>query len=201
MTTDHPSWLELAQHAHTGDPVAFDAFARPLTYWITRYCRARAGEIRRAGVTVEELTQNTLVELWKALQPPRRHHWHSDAHVLAWVHAITTSCISNASRISARTAHVITVDDVDRLEVTTGSGLDPSRVAAAVDEVEHTSAALATLSPRQRDALLGHASGEPDHAIAARLGSTLGSVRVLRHHALTTLRQRLRHTHSDGVRC
>ncbi|KMS85852.1 RNA polymerase sigma factor [Prauserella rugosa] len=180
-------WKPLLLAAQSGRPADFTALARPLSHWIARYARPRRHQIHRCGSTVDDIVQEALVRLWRSLDVLE---WRSEGHLLAWVHTLTGRCIADLMRQPKRSWPATpagTAEDLDHLAPRQESR--PDREAELHDTLRQLQPAIAALAPRRREALVAHyLRDEPDESIAARLGSSISSVRVARHRALTSLR-------------
>lgn len=181
-------WKPLLCGAQNGTQDDFAALAEPLSHWIARYARPHQPQIHHGGSTVDDIVQDVLLALWNCLDA---FEWRSDGHLLAWVHTVTRRHITRLTRAATSSSRPVpagTPDDLDHL-APTRHHTSPDRNAEIGDSLRQLRPAVAALAPRRRDALVAHyLRDEPDDAIAARLGSSISSVRVARHRALASLR-------------
>ena len=157
--------------ARDGHERAFEAIVERYRRQLLRACRRVLPEAR-----AEDALQQTLVAAWRGLQ-------RGDAvrELRPWLHRIAHNTSLNLLRQSGY--------DYEQIE-------ESLQIADAPDDelqrravVRQTLQGLASLPPRQREALLAIAiEGRSQDEVAGELGLSTGAVRQLVHRARTTLR-------------
>jgi RNA polymerase sigma-70 factor (ECF subfamily) len=129
-----------------------------------------------------DLTQDTFVRAWKALASFR-----GQARFSTWLHRIAVNVCLNKLATRPPAAEPIDAEAlVDRHQPRPGDALLAEERAAQVR------AAVATLPPRQREALVLRTYHELSHQeVAAIVGTSVGAVKANIFHALANLRKRL----------
>jgi len=184
-STVPPTDAELLTRIASGDCGAFAEF-------YDRHHRLLFGialKVLGAVHEAEDVLQDACVTLWERapLYDPRL------GSPLAWAATLTRNKAIDRLRTQRRHADLIgsAAAETALLHAAAPSD-DSSRGAASGDEAAVLRAALATLSPDQRDALhLGFFCGLTQVEIAARLNQPLGTVKARMRRGMMTLRDAL----------
>ncbi len=129
-----------------------------------------------------DLTQDTFVRAWKALGSFR-----GQARFSTWVHRIAVNVSLN--RVSLKTPRGEAVD-FDTMADTREPA--PGAAIVAAERAAQVRAAVASLPPRQRTALILRTYHELSHQeVADIVGTSVGAVKANVFHALANLRKRL----------
>jgi len=168
----------LVEAAIAGDTAAFDVL-------VTRHRRAVYSVCYRFVNHHEDaadLTQDTFVRAWKALGTFR-----GQARFSTWIYRIAVNvCLNRVGLKSPKTA-VVDFDLVaDQRTPPPGAAIDAAERQAMVR------AAVKSLPPRQRAALILRAYHELSHQeVADIVGTSVGAVKANVFHALANLKKRL----------
>jgi RNA polymerase sigma factor (sigma-70 family) len=165
---------ELVERAVEGDRRALDELLQRYEPTISRLCRARLRSPDDAADAVQETFERALTRL---------HQLRSPDAFGGWVCTIAARvCADHGRRRSRERWTALSVDEPDVSAL-------PDEVVEAAEDSHRVHRALQDLAPRDRQALwLRHGVEAPIAQIAAELGVTEGSARVL----LTRARHRLR---------
>lgn len=170
----------LVSEASSGCPYAMEdllALVRPM---ITQYCHGRLAGFAGGRDTADDVVQETLVSVFRAL--PR--YVDQGSPFAAWVYGIAARKIADAQRgVLGRATPVADVpDQVDR-----GPGPEDHLVSRSV--ADELYALLEQLPERTRTVLLLRAEGVSAEKAGAQLGLSAGSVRVAYHRGVAKLRK------------
>jgi len=174
----------LGRAAATGDRVACEELMTALRPPVLRYCRSRLATGAGDATSAEDMAQDTLIALLRALPT----FDHDGGPLLAFAFTIARNKIIDTVRRS-RISRIDLTDTVpDRVHV----GDAPDDLTVRAEQSAMVQRLLGRLPERHRDVLrLRLIEGRSAIETAALLGSTPGSVRVTQHRALTTLRRYL----------
>lgn len=172
----------LASRAASGHRPSLDQllhYVRPL---VVRYCRARIGSGTIGLATPEDVAQDVLLGLYKALG-----RWRPDeTRVMAFVYGIASNKVVDAYRAAGRNRSVPT----DTMPDTADTGAGPEAIAVLGTQIGELRRLLEQLPEHHREVLvLRIALGLSAEETARTVDSTAGAVRVTQHRALTKLRQ------------
>jgi len=147
---------------------------------ITRYCRYRLAGYSGGPDAADDVVQETMVSVFRAL--PR--YVDRGAPFAAWVYAIAARKVADAQRgvLGGATPMPQVPDEADRTP-----GPEDHLVTRAI--ADDLYALLDQLPDRTRDVLLLRAQGMSAEKAGARLGLSAGSVRVAYHRGVAKLRQ------------
>jgi RNA polymerase sigma-70 factor (ECF subfamily) len=169
---------ELVARAQRGDAEAFGQLYDVLVDRVYSYVRSRVSNLSDA----EDLTQRVFMKAIEAL--PRYEQ--RGLPFAAWLFRIARNAVIDAGRVSRDHAPL---DDAMTM-MSTDPG--PAELALAADERTTVVRAMASLTSDQRDVITYRFFAELSVSeVAAALGRSQGSVRVLQFRALTALRRRL----------
>jgi RNA polymerase sigma-70 factor (ECF subfamily) len=183
---DDPGFDALLDRARSGDESAFAAIYRDLQPRLLRYLQVQAPD------RAEDAAADTWLEVARSVGA----FTGDESGFRSWVFTIARSRLVDGIRRDARRP-VRLVDEVYELEVLAGQGdsAESSDVGAQVEQEEATSRAIAlvrTLPPDQAEVVLLRVVAGLDPAeVAALLGKSVGSVRVLAHRGLRRLARTL----------
>ena len=157
--------------ARDGHERAFEAIVERYRRQLLRACRRVLPEAR-----AEDALQQTLVAAWRGLQ-----RGDEVRELRPWLHRIAHNTSLNLLRQSGY--------DYEQIEESLQIADAPDDELARRAVVRQTLQGLASLPPRQREALLAIAiEGRSQDEVAGELGLSTGAVRQLVHRARTTLR-------------
>ncbi|MFI5099497.1 MAG: RNA polymerase sigma factor [Actinomycetes bacterium] len=183
---DVPGFDVLLDRARSGDEDAFAALYRDLQPRLLRYLQVQAPD------RAEDAAADTWLEVARSLGS----FTGDESGFRSWVFTIARSRLVDGFRRDARRP-VRLVDEEYELELLAGQGdVDESdHVGARVEEEEATRRAIAlvrTLPPDQAEVVLQRVvAGLEAAEVAALLGKSVGSVRVLSHRGLRRLARTL----------
>lgn len=173
LLTLEQSDAALAERAQAGDREAFAVLVRRHTGPLLGHARALLGP----GPEAEDLVQEALLRAWRGLD---RHL--PGRSFAAWVHTILHR--AGVDWLRARRPHAALEED--------DAPVDDPGPPLRLEEVAGLPAALAALTPRQREVLhCRYGLGLDAAGTAARLETSPGNVRVALHRALAALRRQL----------
>jgi RNA polymerase sigma-70 factor (ECF subfamily) len=155
-------------------------YVRPL---VVRYCQARLVGAQRTAIPVDDVAQEVLVALFRALPSYRDQ----GRPFLAFVYGIAGHKVADARRLAARGAAIL----VPSIPDTESSEATPEQVALHRERTNKMAELMRrTLSPRQYEILLLRVvSGMSAEEVADAMGTTPGAIRVAQHRALVRLRK------------
>lgn len=170
----------LVAEARSGCPSAMEKLLTQVRPMISRYCRTRLSGYAGGRDTADDVVQETLVSVFRAL--PR--YVDRGVPFAAWVYGIAARKVADAQRgVLGGATPVSEVPD----EADSGPGPEDHLVTrAAADELY---ALLDQLPDRTREVLLLRAEGMSAEKAGAHLGLSAGSVRVAYHRGVARLRQ------------
>jgi RNA polymerase sigma factor (sigma-70 family) len=175
------AWMGAAQD---GDRAAYEALLRdcvPLIRGIARGQGVRAGQI-------EDVVQDVLLAVHRV-----RHTYDPTRSFDAWLGAISRRRAVDALRRSSRHGGQETHEPTS-YETHADEADPPDRVLEAKQRAGRVRQAVASLPPRQREAVEHLSLAERSLAeAAAATGRSEGALKVNLHRALNVLRSRLRH--------
>lgn len=170
------------QAAQGGDGDAYSRLLSDLVPLLRRTVgRRRAGA---AAGDVEDLVQDVLLSIHVA-----RASYDASRPFLPWLLAIVRNRLADgARRWGRRAAHELQVEDIE----VTFSELGSNTGSGGLGEGRDLQRAMATLSPRQREAVVLLKLREMSLKEAAEAsGQTVGALKVAVHRAMAVLRRRL----------
>ncbi|HYI14782.1 MAG TPA: sigma-70 family RNA polymerase sigma factor [Thermomicrobiales bacterium] len=156
------------------DPRAFDALYSRYVRQVYRYCHVRLGSREAA----EDATSAVFLKALAGLTGYR------PGNFPAWLFRIAANVVTDARRHGTRRPTVPFETIVDPPD----PNPPPDDLAVTSDRAERLRAALATLPDEQRAAIELQLAGWPGEQIAAALDRSPEAVRMLRHRAITRLR-------------
>lgn len=176
----------VVESAVAGDLNAIEWLLKHVRPLVIRYCQARLAGAQRSAIAVDDVAQEVLVALFRALPNYRDQ----GRPFLAFVYGIAGHKVADARRVAARGA-AIPVPSVPDTESTDAT---PEQVALHRERTTKlTELMRRTLSPRQHEILLLRVvSGMSAEEVAEAMGTTPGAIRVAQHRALVRLRKVLR---------
>ena len=187
--------LAVAQHAADDeaivtaarlDPRAFDALYSRYVRQIYRYCHVRLGNREAAEDATSAVFLKALAGLG-GYQP---------GNFPAWLFRIAANVVTDARRHGARRPTL----PFETVAEPPDPNASPDDLLLARDSAERLRAALATLPDEQRAAVELQLAGWPGEQIATALGRSPEAVRMLRHRAITRLRDILADDDPTGGR-
>lgn len=170
----------LVADASSGCPYAMEdllALVRPM---ITHYCQVRLAGFAGGRDTADDVVQETLVSVFRAL--PR--YVDRGSPFAAWVYGIAARKVADAQRgvLGGATPVPEVPDEAD-------GGPGPEDHLVSRSAAEELYALLDQLPERTRDVLLLRAEGLSAEKAGAELGLSAGSVRVTYHRGVAKLRK------------
>jgi RNA polymerase sigma-70 factor (ECF subfamily) len=172
----------LVSAAMTGDSSAIEAVLIMVEPMVRRYCRARLGRGERASVSADDVAQEVMLAVLKALPNYRVQ----GRPFLAFVYGIASHKVIDAHRAAGRNRSDPVSDVPDSAEVSDG----PEQRALHSELSGQMGQMLTTLPAKQREILvLRVVVGLSAEETAEVVGSTPGAVRVAQHRALARLRR------------
>jgi RNA polymerase sigma-70 factor (ECF subfamily) len=172
---DEPSDEELIARWRGGDE-------RAATKLVARHAPAlaRFAAAAGAGAAAEELVQDTFVRAFGSLDTFR-----GDSSLRTWLFTIERRLLLDRRRTERRRGA-----DVELTEEHLTTSGDPLDTVVATESRERLRAAVARLSPTQRDVFtLRVGEGLSYKEIAAAVGTTEGAARVHYHNAMRTIKE------------
>ncbi|GAA4560086.1 sigma-70 family RNA polymerase sigma factor [Pseudonocardia xishanensis] len=174
----------LGRAAATGNRIACEELMAALHPPVLRYCRSRLATGAGDATSAEDMAQDTLIALLRAL--PRFDH--DGGPLLAFAFTIARNKIID----TVRRSRISRIDLTDSVPDRVHTGDAPDELTVRAEQAAMVQRLLGRLPERHRDVLrLRLIEGLSASETAALLGSTPGSVRVTQHRALTTLRRYL----------
>jgi RNA polymerase sigma-70 factor (ECF subfamily) len=168
------------------DPRAFDALYSRYVGPVYRYCHVRLGSREAA----EDATSAIFLRALAGLDGYR------PGNFPAWLFRISANVVTDTWRHGARRPAV----PFETVADSPDPDPSPDELAVASDRAERLRAALATLPDEQRAAIELRLAGWPGEQIAAALNRSPEAVRMLRHRALSRLRDILADGQPTGGR-
>lgn len=182
-----PSGVELAALADAalaGDRAAAGELIARLNIQIGRYCRSRIGRSQGTFASADDVAQEALLAIYKALDTYRD----AGEHFLAFAFGITKKKIADHYRKHGREQHA----QLDEAPDVADRHPTPEVAAMRSELGSQVTNLINTLPVHQREVIyLRVAVGMSAEETAATISSTAGAVRVAQHRALHTLRKRL----------
>ena len=173
----------VVKSAVAGDLNAIEWLLKHVRPLVIRYCQARLVGAQRSVIPVDDVAQEVLVALFRALPNYRDQ----GRPFLAFVYGIAGHKVADARRLAVRSAAipVPSIPDTESTEAT------PEQAALHRERTTKiTQLMRRTLSPRQYEILLLRVvSGMSAEEVAAAMGTTPGAIRVAQHRALARLRK------------
>lgn len=184
--TEEPSARidRLARAAATGDRRACEDLMAAVYPPVLRYCRVRLAQGAGDATSAEDMAQDTMIALFKAL--PKADLGSGPFLALAFTIA------RNKIVDTVRRRGISRIDLTDQVPDSVSTADAPDELSLRAEQARMVQRLLGRLPERHRDVLrLRLIEGLSAAETAAVLGSTPGSVRVTQHRALTTLRRYL----------
>lgn len=179
--TDSPELTELVAAAGRGERRAIEQLLGYIQPRIIRYCRGRVGRNDRSFSSADDVAQEVMVAVLKAL--PR--YTERGRPFLAFVYGIAHNKVADAHRV----AHRNRSDPYDEVPDSPDVAGGPEALALAGDLQGRLRTYLDRLQRNQREILLYRVVvGLSAEETADVVGSTAGAVRVAQHRAVTKLR-------------
>lgn len=167
-----------------GDEQAISDLLRTLQPKIVRYCRGHIGRHQRAYASADDVAQEALLGIVRALPNYRG----TAEGFAAFAFSIARHKIADFQRASYRDQSVL----VEKFPEPVDAVPTPDEVFAQAVVRAQLETLLDTLKPKQREVLvLRLIVGLSTAETAQAMSCTPGSVRVRQHRALTNLRRRL----------
>lgn len=183
-----PSADTLAVRALAGEEQAFEELHRRLGGGLRRFLQRRVGG--RAEL-LDELTQTTWVEVWRALHEGRYDP--GRARISTFVYAVGHKTFLRYLRAVQRGGGVAQLADYDGHAALWTSERPETQLEAcelldAVRDCLHSSGTLHSLTDEERAVVLGVANRETERALASRLGIAASTVNARKKTAYEKLR-------------
>lgn len=191
-TTSRPEGNEVARAgvqaevaaAVEGDGQAAERLLASLLPLVVRYCRARVGRQERSFASADDVAQEVLIAVLRALPRYREE----GRPFLAFVYGIASHKVADAHRAAARNRAELVPDVPDTPELVAG----PEQLALQGELSERMARLLRVLPEKHREiVVLRVVMGLSAEETAEAVGSTPGAVRVAQHRALARLRRSL----------
>ncbi|WAL67682.1 RNA polymerase sigma factor ShbA [Amycolatopsis cynarae] len=175
----------LARIAGDGDRNAVARLLAAIQPRVIRYCRGRIGWHHSTYASADDVAQEVLLAVFKALPSYRR----SEHGFPAFVFGIAAHKVADFYRKRQREPVTPVADVPDHAEYDTG----PEHAALEVELRHQVQQLLGTLTEAQRDILVHRVINEmSSEETAALMSSTPGAVRVAQYRALEKLRRLLK---------
>lgn len=175
---------ELVDAARTGDREAETTMITWINPAIVRYCRARIGRGGSAFATADDVAQEIIAGVLKALPG----FADASSSFMPFVYGIAANKVADHYRRVARDRYEPVADVPDAAD----PGLGPEQLVVRHELTDRMAALLRSIPPRQREILvLRMVVGLTATEIAPLLNMSPTAVRVAQHRALTALRGRL----------
>ena len=183
--------FELVERARSGDRAAFDELARELSPSLLAGIRRRIGPALREKLEPEDVLQETLL---RGLQSITEFRWQGERSFERWLAGIATHFILHTARQHGLRTHLRLAHEPPVNDVTA------SRRQRREERFERLRRTIEQLPPAHRTVVrLARLEGLKIHEIAARIGSTPGSVRNLLFRGMQLLRESFGDTESLGL--
>jgi len=169
--------LELARRAADGDREAFAALVTRHQASVYRLARHVAG-----SEAAEDVLQQAFLSAWQGVA-----RFRGESSVRTWLLTITrNAALTRRVRVAREP---IDPTSLDELGIRAGwGGPNPEQLAAAAEQRERLSAALAALAPEEREILtLRDLEGLAGDEVAAMLGLSLAAMKSRLHRARMSL--------------
>lgn len=175
---------ELVEASLAGDKAARGTLFAWIHPAIVRYCRARIGRGGSAFATADDVAQEIIAGVLKALPG----FTDASSSFMPFVYGIAANKVADHYRRVARDRYEPVADIPDAAD----ADLGPEQQAMRHELTGRMAALLSTIAPRQREILvLRMVVGLTAAEIAPLLGMSPTAVRVAQHRALVALRGRL----------
>jgi RNA polymerase sigma-70 factor, ECF subfamily len=190
-------FAETLAAARAGDPDAADRLFARVRPWMQILARTQLGRHLRAKTDPSDVVQVALLEAVRGLEQFRGA---TEAEFLAWLRQVLTHAIRHEARRFAGTAarDVAREESLEREleqssarlgEMFAAGGSSPSAGAERAEARVELAALLARLPEEYREVLvLRNLEGLSHEEVAARMGRSVGAVRMLWVRALARLR-------------
>ena len=176
---------ELVDRARRGDRTAADMMITWINPAIVRYCRARIGRSGSAFATADDVAQEIIAGVLKALPG----FTDDSRSFMPFVYGIASNKVADHYRRVARDR----CETVPEVPDAADTGPGPEQQAVRHELTGRMAALLATMPRRQREILvLRLVVGLTATEIAKLMSMSPTAVRVAQHRALTSLRGRLK---------
>ena len=175
---------DLVERARAGDRDAEATMIAWMQPAIMRYCRARIGRSGSAFATADDVAQEIIAGVIKAVST----FADTSTAFMPFVYGIASNKVADHYRRIARERH----ESVAELPDAADPALGPEQVAVRHELTHRMAELLDTIAPRQREILvLRMVVGLTAPDIGHLLGLSSTAVRVAQHRALASLRSRL----------
>lgn len=180
--TDSPDHEALVAAAVAGDRSALNELLADLQPKIIRYCRAHTGRAQSTYASADDVAQEVLMAVLKALPSYRA----TSSGFTSFVFGIAAHKVADFHRRNMRERTTLMADAPDVADHRPG----PEQAALRDDLGQRLGGLLDTLPEQHREiVVLRLAVGLTSTETANAVHSTAGAVRVTQHRALTKLRQ------------
>lgn len=186
---DRPPTVDtLALRAMDGDEAAFEELHRRLGGGLRGFFHRRIGG---DNDLIEELSQNTWVEVWRTLRG--RRYDPDRARITTFIYAIGYKMVLRHARAARRKRATGPLDDCDALVETWLRELPEdllhcTELIDAVRDCLHRTGTPFSLTEEERAAVVGAAGDETERTLARRLGVAASTVNARKKTAYTKLR-------------
>jgi RNA polymerase sigma-70 factor (ECF subfamily) len=176
-----PAWAALMVRAQDGDRAAYHA----LLHDITPYLRAIAHRYLGRGDDAEDAVQEILLVVHDI-----RHTYERARPFKPWLGTIATRrCIDLLRSRARRFEREVHTDDATAFDAFDADAPTPEDATARLHEARHVREAVATLSPRQREAIhLLHLRDLSLQEAAGESKQSVGALKVAAHRAIKALK-------------
>ncbi|WP_116044481.1 RNA polymerase sigma factor ShbA [Amycolatopsis palatopharyngis] len=184
LSNEDPDAEALVAAAVAGDRAALNELLAELRPKIIRYCRAHTGRAQSTYASADDIAQEVLIAVLKALPSYRA----TGPGFTAFVFGIAAHKVSDFHRRNMRERATLIAEAPDVPDHRPG----PEQAALRDELSERLGALLDTLPKEHRDiVVLRLVVGLTSTETADAMSSTSGAVRVTQHRALTKLRRLL----------
>ena len=180
---DESELADLVARARAGDVAAFEALYHGHQAGIYTYIRSQVREAELAA----DLTQQTFVRAWQSLKRLR-----AEGAFRGWLHRIAANLVRDEVKSGRARLEITASAFPEDPLIAPDPGPDPEQIALDGELRTAVRAALDTLSPEQRAAVvMHHLEGMPVHEIARAQGVRPGTVMSRLARARAALRTQL----------
>jgi RNA polymerase sigma factor (sigma-70 family) len=178
MTDRHPADTTLVRRFRAGDDRAFDILHARYRPSLLRFAERLLGPARAAA---EDVVQDSFVRAYRALRADDR-----DVAPAPWLRRI----VHNRAMDELRRPRMLALDETPSAHARLRSD-DAAAVAQRRERLRLVVGDIATLPPRQREALVGHVvQGTPHADLARALDTSVPATKNLINRARTSLLER-----------
>lgn len=180
----------LADAALAGDRSAANDLVRELDIRIGRYCRGKVGRSRGTFASADDVAQEALIAIYKALDTYRD----TGSRFLPFAFGIAKNKVADYHRKNGREQHAQLDDAPDVAD----HRPNPEGLALHSERIAQIRALLDTLTERQREIVhMRVIVGYSAETTAERMDMTAGAVRVTQHRAMRNLRAQIRNNRKE----